>query len=723
MPKMPAVGVYQQRTSASGPVGPGPVGDVGFDALSQVGRQMANDLQQVQAFQTQQLEERALASANDELQGARSDWSAQLEQRKAEAPAGAADFTKTVLTDFDADAKEREGRAKTPRARAALRERLAGVRLSIQEEGQAFEAASGLRDKEQKIASGIDKAQVAVGFRPQDFEQIHTETLTAIAGSGLSADQRVAQAQAATVQLARSAVAGMIRQDAKATLAELQNEKSENHAIQSLDPEGRAHLLKVASIEADNKVVEDATLGILGAFSKDTRAGQAALANIEKLNLTPAQQLEVRSKVQSGLGLQHAERRAQYAEQVNELERAIGAGAPGEKAEAAAAGLYRKGVYTPDQYTNVLQAIDGARVKAAKAGVDIAAVRNALATGARLDPKDTDIVKAVDTWFKETARVNQVPEGSEEWINSAAAIANRTNILPPEAMSWARKTILSGEPTLAVPAANAIARWADAAPHAYAYFDDPNLKAQAEQIDSLVRVGVPPGKAVEIARSNTFDIPKARQVELGEKYRKEIKATDNKSALSDLMDGDDAFEVGIAGTAPPPPLAMQDEYGALVRTYFDHTNGDIKRARALAWKDIRGTYGISTVNGEPEVLKLAPELVFKGIDPTVIRSDIDEVAKGLGVTTPVRLSPAPRLTGDTRGLIWNLTTVDEDGNIDVLLDENGRPRRYAIPTDTATYVKAQEDAKRKAVEQARASTAAAREQAEALGELGTFPGY
>ena len=103
---MPQAPQYQSRTSALGPLGPGPQDDAG-DALIQAGQALAQDARARQQFAQEQAEQAALVSANDEIMGARTKWSEDLERRKLEAPAGAQGFAKQALVDFDADAKER----------------------------------------------------------------------------------------------------------------------------------------------------------------------------------------------------------------------------------------------------------------------------------------------------------------------------------------------------------------------------------------------------------------------------------------------------------------------------------------------------------------------------------------------------------------------------------------------------------------------------------------
>jgi hypothetical protein len=239
---MPSLIEYQQRTSAQGPLGPGPQSDAGAAAFTQLGAQIANDIERREARKEREAEEAALVSANEDLQSARSHWSTELQRRQAEAPAGAAGFTQSVLADFDADAKERVKRAKTQHSREQLKARLADVRLGLQEDAQRFETGSATADRVNRLEGSVESARTAVNFRPGDFDKIHTEVLTAIAGSGLTAEQRVKAAESASQALSVAAVDGMIRNDPRGTLKELNNEKTQNSAIagMGLDERERA---------------------------------------------------------------------------------------------------------------------------------------------------------------------------------------------------------------------------------------------------------------------------------------------------------------------------------------------------------------------------------------------------------------------------------------------------------------------------------------------------
>lgn len=707
---MPQLPQYQQQVSASrGGLGPGPLGDTGAGALLGAGQQLEQDhlgreTRERNRAVTEAMSRLRLATEEDFL--------------AVQSSANPDTFGADVLTAYDKRRGEIAESISDRRFRNAFVEHAdQTLRVDLGERALKFQNAQGQAIRLTQATESLDRTLAAVELDPGSWVAAGMEQLKLIDSVGLDpAEREIARTQA-TNKIRIAATRGVAKANPAEALKKLATNKSGDPAFDNLPAAARQEL----EVYAKGRLAEVSAEGVIQAYRTDARAGTKANVALAKSDLPPDVRMDAQRLIRQGVGLIHAERREEFGDAVTALEVSITKGTPPTNAEGQAAMLYHHGAYTPEQYTNVLQAIGESRERGAKKAAYALSVEQAIANEQRLDPKDTDIVKAVDAWFVDAMETNQVKAGSDEWINNAAALAKRTNILPPEAMSWARRSLLSGEPALAVPAANAMARFANAAPAAYAYFDDPTIKAQADHIAGQVAAGVPPGKAVENARA-LADIPKARLDQLAVKYGKEMKSDGNRGALQSRMDGDDAFDRTWVRGAPGATLAMQDEYDAHVRRYFDLTNGDIKRARDLAWKDLRGTYGVSTVNGEPETLKWAPELVFPGIDPAVIRNDIQASAQAAGYPGPIRMVPS-RATGETNGILWNLASEDEDGVIDVLLDDKNRPLTYAIPTDTAVYKKAQDDAAAAAVASAREKSRKAREMAESMSELGAFPGY
>lgn len=270
---------YEQRTSPGGPLGPGPQ-DRGEDALVRGARSIQRNVAQVEEFKRDQEESAALVSANEDLQSARSSWSATLADRKQKAPAGAAGFTQGFLKDFDADAKERVARAKTSHAKDQLRARLADVRQSLQEDSQAFELGSATRQRVDQLDNSIQSARTGVNFRPQDYDKIVAETMTAIGGSGLSDEQRLEAMENAGQSLAGAAVQGMIHENPYRTLRELNNEKADSNAIQALNLDTRQHLRSMAQseinrIESEQRANKQEAVNLLRTDTADAFAARA----------------------------------------------------------------------------------------------------------------------------------------------------------------------------------------------------------------------------------------------------------------------------------------------------------------------------------------------------------------------------------------------------------------------------------------------------------------
>jgi hypothetical protein len=252
---MPQIPGYSQQVGARGPLGPG-AQDIQTGHIVAAGRDIQHALEVREARQERELEEASLVTATGDLQAARSHWSEQLAARQANAPEGAAGFTAGVLKDFDADAKERIGRARTERARQLLESRLADVRFGLQEDAQRFELQSSLRSKHAGLERGVESARTAVNFRPQDYDKILNEQLVAIAGSGLPDEQRAAAAHEAAAAMSGAAVDGLIRRDPYSTLRELNNEKSAVTSIQALSLDQRSRARSAAQSEINRLEAE-----------------------------------------------------------------------------------------------------------------------------------------------------------------------------------------------------------------------------------------------------------------------------------------------------------------------------------------------------------------------------------------------------------------------------------------------------------------------------------
>lgn len=457
--------------------------------------------------------------------------------------------------------------------------------------------------------------------------------------------------------------------------------KPEGTAAQYLAPDERQRLLKVAETEDQQNRIDGFSTSILNAYRRDGGAGDSQLGALAQSDLSLEDRLKVQTQVRAGLGLLNDERRRQYIGDISALERSITQKNPPADAEARAARLYRLGAYSPEQYTNVLQSLDRANLEGATDRAGMEEVRTALAAGLPLDPKSALQQKALDSLFK--ADTGSLDVGSPGWQAQASAYAGKTRVLPTAATTWARQTMRSPDPKLAAEGAQFFGAVQAASPDAVSEFD-PDTKAFAGMINSMVESGTKPEKAAETARELVFNANPAVVKHRRELYEngREALAKQSDSTLDSLIDRD--FDTWRT-SQPLATAALSQDFSAQVGRYFEKT-GDIALARDLAWTDMKRVYGVSRVNGEPQMMPMAPERF--GITPDVVRGEVSDFLK----TNPqadgslpeeIHLVPdaltlrslSNALDGKTVRPNYSLVTKTGD----LVLDKDGVPLRYVLP--------------------------------------------
>ncbi len=250
--------VYGQRTNA--PTGlqlatrqtqPNALGEVG--SALQAG---AGLLQQQQALAKQKDEERAAVFANESLMSSRAKWVEEFQKRQNEAGESAEGFSLSVLEAFDTDSQERIQKAPTEQSRQYLKQRLSETRLALQQDALQFEARRGVEYKASGLDRALNTARTAAEFSPNSFATILAEQRAAIDASGLPADIQAKARQASQDALATASVEGQIRRNPYSALKDLNNEKTENLAVKSLDFDARQTLRNRAEAEIRQREAE-----------------------------------------------------------------------------------------------------------------------------------------------------------------------------------------------------------------------------------------------------------------------------------------------------------------------------------------------------------------------------------------------------------------------------------------------------------------------------------
>lgn len=429
--------------------------------------------------------------------------------------------------------------------------------------------------------------------------------------------------------------------------------------------------------------ISDAVETLMNTARNSVEAGDAALGDLSRFELTPEEEGKVRAQYQTERNLLQFERTRQHAEESSNLSARLASGEAGQSVLGEAHRLYDLGAISVDEYQSAKATI----AKNAKAAAEKAAASQEFdrLSSVGFDPGNTQDRKAVSTRFDEEIAKAGYPIGSQQYQQFALGVVSQTGILPSGAESWARVNLISGDPNAKALAASFFHKVRDASPMAWDYNRDPKLVAYADQVADSVAAGVLPEQAVEKADS-MLTMDEARKKDLESRYNREKVYENDKGKLQNLLNSDDRFDQSWTSGAPPPDQQAQDEYSRLVKTFYMLNDGDATKAREQAGRAfLSAGYGYSKVNGKPEVLKYAPEVMRPWLPVEAIREDVAATLKEQGVEAdPAKVELGPiGVTEATKGARWGLFTTDEYGNVDQVRGPDNRPIVYELPGQDA----------------------------------------
>lgn len=419
---------------------------------------------------------------------------------------------------------------------------------------------------------------------------------------------------------------------------------------------------------------------VMTRYRADIGAGDAALSAIEaREDVTPNDLAEIRSKVNSQLGVLYDERRRQNVDALAGLERDLA----GDRASARTArlveDLYEDGALTPSQAAEYHGQIEGGIRRRTAEDAEAQALQAALASGEPLDPANAEHRKALAQSYSRDLQGGS--PGSEVGQQLAIAYAGKTRMLPSQATAWVRQAIRSPDPNVAARAAQFYGAVQAAVPDASDGFDT-DTRAFAGTVSSMLEVGTDPERAVETARALVYDVkPELRERRTAE-YRQLAKNTD--AALMQFADRD--FDPGWFASAPAASAGLKADFAVQSERYYQKT-GDFTLATDLAWRDLKRVYGPSAVNGE-SILMAFPVERF-GVSPEEVRQDIGNFLKGNPQASGVG-ADSIRVVADSLTLRRVNDAMDGSpirpsyrlvtSSGDLVVDRHGIPSRYTIPT-------------------------------------------
>lgn len=613
---------------------------------------------------------------------------ADQEELKKSAPAGADGYTKTVMDAFQQRADAALAAAPDRQSKQFMQEAVDRLHLETFARATSYEATQRVQFQDQTNQSARDSAGNELLLHPEVFSQRLAERNALVDQQAASGTYKAEQKQKNQEQLAIAATQGLIKSNPMDVITQLKSDSPTNLAIAALDPKQRINALTLAQ----GAYVDQKAAAITDVFrTGGAQAGQAALNAIDKDPSIPADlRDDVRSRANTGVGQLREEAQRQYAPQITALHESLANGTATDSDRATIMGLVSKNAIGAAEAGSLLGTIDRQQTKDAGDEVWRLSVHDAIQNGTPLDPSRKVVKDAVGTYFQN--QTGGTSPGSAPYANLAASIAERTGVVPEPAMSWARASLTSGDPKTAASAASLIGMLQEHNPRALEYADDDKrITAMASTINEAVRSGADPIAAVNQARDRA-NIPQAEEKRLHDMWAKlRLDQTQASSLINRVKDN---LAPGLFDSMPPIPAAMQGEYDKATQRYFDLTGGNAPQARDLAARDIQNIWGLTTINGQREIMPYAPERMFPGLDPQLVRNDMAEAAG----------TPDPHLiyidqTARTGGVTWALGVKDKDGAYDIVRDDRGNPRLYNLPVTKIDYDSVQ--AKARAAQEAK----------------------
>lgn len=646
-----------------------------------------------------------------------------LEDMKAKAPAGdPGNFTQSYLSQYDKSAQALIGTsASNPYAGAMVNRGLSQLRDTLAQHTMEWEATQRVQYQNQSLQDNLDKQLPLVRAHPELATQVGSTLMDQVNSTRNDPATKAKYARSMDTALTRSAALGITDRDPLGVLTQLQSGGTATDPVLSRlqDPQARSEVLEAAQ----SGVVKNLSQAVLEGYRNGgPAAGQAAYGAIDKIQLpgTDEQQQDLREKIRDGIRTAHGQLIAQQqqvlAPQVMAVEEGLKSGQPTAATRAGVWDLYHKNALEPEVAGSYLGDIDKANFKNAVDGAGMKLVQDAWDGKNFLDPKDADQKTDANNWFIDRTDAAQLPQGSQGWINMAAEFARRTGMVPEPVSAWSRSVLVgSNDPKQVMQAVDAIDRVRAASPRGFAYLDDDGKTgAMADSIDRLTKSGVDPAQAVTMARANAA---------AGDSDRKRLDALWGQANpfgprddnIANVLKGQINSDPRLSeyhwykpNAVPAIPPAMQADYYAATRAYFNYNGGNKDAAQAAAARDIGNTWGLTRMNGEPQITRYAPERMFRapnggpGLTAEDIRTDIQQTVlkspeafqhwdpEKRAMTAfhvepgNVQLVESPQ-TALTSGRTWGLSYMTEAGVTEALYGKDGKPLAYNLPVSTQDY--------------------------------------
>lgn len=384
--------------------------------------------------------------------------------------------------------------------------------------------------------------------------------------------------------------------------------------------------------DAQRYATEQTAASVMDAFkTRGPQAAAQALATVENSGLDPQIKDDVLAHVRSQLANVRDAARIQNATGLGTVESNIATRTAGLQTRHQVEDLYTTGALTPAERAGYLSQIDRNVLDRHTQMAAADALHEALDGGLPLDPSNADHRQALASAFEQdttgltpgvpgpaqgVTRLARIPVGAPAWQNIAMAYAERTRMLPEQALAWIREGVRSPEPRIAAAASQFYGSVNAAAPDALSQVDT-STKSMAATIGSMISAGAEPQRAVETARTNVLEASPELIKRREAQYMPLAKQSD--AALKTLIGRD--YSGGFFHADPKADEGLASLFNDQASHYYEKT-GDINLARELAWGDLKRIYGPTRINGDATIMAFPLERF--GVKPEEAHGEIQK---------------------------------------------------------------------------------------------------
>ncbi len=252
---------------------------------------------------------------------------------------------------------------------------------------------------------------------------------------------------------------------------------------------------------------------------------------------------------------------------------------------------------------------------------------------AYLNPRDEKGVKAYNTYYDTVVTQELFKAPQNERNTMIADIVDKVRVLPDSLKGDIQTAARSRDPETVAAAADLLNRITARNPTMLQDFNERDV-ARINMVNSLIESGYAPKEAFARVEQATDPANKALNDERQEAlkkakidYKEKAIGVLNPGFFVRLLPGTQGVEKGLDKISASQQAQMGVDYKRAYEAHYLLT-GDEDLADEHAKKMIKGQYGVTKVNGKPQVMKYAPENYYhiQGVEDDWMREQVKEAA-------------------------------------------------------------------------------------------------